>query len=79
MIRHRYGREIEERRVLYPWRVSFYIVIYSEESAAKLYTGIENYVDRYGIGELPNHEAQQILEKLREKLRNINVDLHVHL
>jgi len=66
------------RRALYPWRVSFYIAVYSEEPAAKLYTGIENYVDGYGIGELPNHEAQQILEKLREKLRNINIDLHIY-
>jgi len=74
MIRHRYGvRRL--RRVLFPWRAPFYIVVYSEEPITKLYTRIENYVDGYGIGEPPNHKAQQILEKLREKLRNINVDL----
>jgi len=78
MIRHRYGAG-RLRRALYPWRASFYIVVYSEEPIAKLYTRIENYVDGYGIGELPNHEAQQILEKLREKLRNINIDLQIYL
>jgi len=66
-----WDQEIEERRVLFPWRVSFYIVVYSDEPAAKLYTRIENYVDGYGIGELPNHEAQQILEQLREETPNM--------
>jgi len=42
-----WDQEIEERRVLYPWRASFHIVIYSGEPIAKLYTGIENYVDGY--------------------------------
>jgi len=70
-----WGREIEERRALYPWRVSFYIVVYSEEPIVKLYTGIENYVDGYGIGELPNHEAQQILEQPRGGLQSLGIDL----
>jgi len=73
-----WDQEIEERRVLFPRRVFFYIVVYSDEPIAKLYTRIENYVDGYGIGEPPNHEAQQILEQLREKPRNTNIDLHIY-
>jgi len=34
---------------------------------------LENYVDGYGIGEAPPHEAETVLEKLREKLKSMGI------
>jgi len=74
-----WDQEIKKKRVLFPWRISFYIIIYSEEPIAKLFTKIENYVDGYGIGELPHHEAQQIIKQLKEKLQNLSIDFQTYL
>jgi len=56
--------EVKEKRVLFPWRVSFYIILYSEEPFARLFIELRNYVDGYGIGEVPHHEAERILSEL---------------
>ena len=68
--------EVKNNRVLFPWRVSFYFIIYSEEPFARHFVEIKNYVDGYGIGELSHHEAKKILSELEKKHRlNINVSL----
>jgi len=68
--------ELRKKRVLFPWRVSFYIIMYSEEPFAQHFTEIKNYVDGYGIGEIPFHEAKQILSELKKKYPlNVNVYL----
>jgi len=43
-------------------------IIYFEESLGKYFTSLENYVDGYGIGEVPQHMARNVLDKLKEKL-----------
>jgi len=65
--------EVNKGKVLFPWRVSFYIIIYSEKPLGAYFTHLENYVDGYGIGEAPPHEAETVLEKLREKLKSMGI------
>ncbi|RLF81031.1 hypothetical protein DRN38_02970 [Thermococci archaeon] len=67
-------KEIEQNQVLFPWRVSFSIILFSKEPFVTHYTKIENYLDGYGIGELSEHEFRRILEKIKEK-SNIEINL----
>jgi len=65
--------EIGKRKVLFPWRVSFYVIIYSEEPFTRHFIEIKNYVDGYGIGEIPYHEAKRILNEIERRYHlNIN-------
>lgn len=71
-----WDQEVKGNKVIFPWRVSFHVIIYSEEPFARLYTGVKNYVDGYGIGELPYHEAKHLLDKLgKEYPVKVNVSL----
>jgi len=65
--------EFNRGKVLFPWRVSFYFVIYSEEPLGTYFTHLKNYVKRYGIGEAPPHEAEAVLERLGEKLKSMGI------
>ncbi|MEM0380514.1 MAG: hypothetical protein QXP71_04215 [Desulfurococcaceae archaeon] len=65
--------EREKSRVLYPWRISFSGLIFSENSFTKHFIRIENYVDGYGLGELSEHEFRTILNEIQ---KNINIDLN---
>jgi len=67
--------ELERNTVLFPWRVFFYIVIYSEEPFTRYFIDLKNYVDGYGIGEVPLHEAKSILNEI-EKKTHINMNIH---
>lgn len=62
-----WSKEIDQNRVLYPWRVSFTNMMFSESPFATLFVKIENYVDGYGIGELPKHEFTRLLADLKAK------------
>lgn len=59
--------ELKNNKVLFPWRVSFYFMVYSEEPLAHLFAEIKNYIDGYGIGEISFHEAKELLNKLEGK------------
>lgn len=68
--------ELKKKKVLYPWRVSFYLIIYSEEPLTQHYVEIGNYVDGYGIGELAHHYAKRILSELEKRYHfTLNVSL----
>uniref|UniRef100_A0A7J3Z8R9 Uncharacterized protein n=1 Tax=Ignisphaera aggregans TaxID=334771 RepID=A0A7J3Z8R9_9CREN len=68
--------ELKKRTVVFPWRVSFYIVIYLEEPFTRIFTELKNYVDGYGIGEISPHEARAILSEI-EKKTHININIHI--
>jgi hypothetical protein len=59
--------EMQQKKVLYPWRVSFSNIIFSDIAFASLFTKIESYVDGYGIGEPPEHEFRKILSDVEAK------------
>jgi len=66
--------EFKNNRVLFPWRVSFFTIIYSEEPFARHFTEIRNYIDGYGGGEIPYHEAKQLLNEFEKKYHlNVNI------
>ncbi len=54
--------EIESNKVLLPYRISFKFVIFSEKPVVRYFVKIENYLDVFGIGKLPEHEARTILQ-----------------
>lgn len=66
-------REFDEHRVLYPWRVSFANMLYSDSPFTVLFVKIESYVDGYGVGELPEHEFRKILADLKTK---VNIEIN---
>jgi hypothetical protein len=59
--------EINEDKILFPWRVSFCNFIFSETPFTKFFAKISNYIDGYGIGELSPSEFQKILQEVQEK------------
>jgi len=65
---------LEKKIVLFPWRVSFCTILFSEKPFVSHFVKIENYVDGYGIGELAEHEYRRILTKIQKQL---NVDLNM--
>ena len=69
-----WNNEIEQNRVLYPWKVSLSAIVFSEKPFVKHFIKIENYIDGYGIGEIPEHEFRKILDDVKSKL---NVDLNL--
>ena len=64
----------EKRRILFPWRVSFCMILFSEKPFISHFVKVENYVDGYGIGELAEHEYRRILMEIQKQL---NVDLNM--
>ena len=67
-------REREQRRILYLWKVSFCSMIFSKNPFISHFIRIENYVDGYGIGELPEHGFRRILSEIQKQ---INVDYNL--
>jgi len=65
---------MEKNRVLFPWKVSFSSMLFSEEPFITYFVKIEDYIDGYGIGELSEYELRGILEKVKEK---INAELNI--
>ena len=60
--------EQKETKVLYPWKVSFSNIIFSKTPFTSHYVKIENYIDGYGIGELPEHDFRRILNEIQNQL-----------
>lgn len=66
--------EINQGRVLFPWKVSFAVIIFSEEPLTSYFLKREKYVGGYGIGELSEPEFRNILIPI---LRKVNVNISV--
>jgi len=62
-----WDRELELNRVLYPWRVDLAVMLYSEKPILKTFIRISDYVDGYGIGELPQHDLTNLLAAIATK------------
>lgn len=60
--------EMQQKRVLYPWRVSFSNILFSDTPFTSHFIKLENYIDGYGLGELPEHEFRKILGDIRAKI-----------
>jgi len=67
--------EIVEKHVLFPWRVKFSMMVYSEEAVTQLMTGISSYIDGYGIGEIEEHSFRQILESFNQTRRGLKINI----
>jgi hypothetical protein len=65
---------MEKNRVLFPWKVSFSSILFSEEPFITHFIKIEGYIDGYGMGELSESDLRRILEKVKEKF---NVELNI--
>ena len=61
--------EEKKGRVLYPWRVSFHIMIFSEEPITTLNIDKRDYVDGYGLGRLQAHHLNIILDAISNKFK----------
>ena len=60
--------EGQQNRVLFPWRVSFSNILFSHSPFTSLFINLENYIDGYGLGELPEHEFRKILDDVKAKI-----------
>jgi hypothetical protein len=64
--------EIKYGRVIYPWKVRFGLMIYSEYPIMELAIPIHEYVSGYGIGKLPRGDLETIIQNL-EKASGLKV------
>jgi hypothetical protein len=63
-----FPKELKDGNVLFPWRVQFSIVLFSKEAfLERHFLSLENYIDGYGIGELPEHDFMEILKHVIKK------------
>ena len=60
--------EMQQKQVLYPWRVSFSNILFSDTPFTLHFIKLENYIDGYGLGELPEHEFRKILDDVKAKI-----------
>jgi hypothetical protein len=64
----------EQNRVMFPWKVSFSTILFSQRAFISHFAKIESYVDGYGLGELPEHEFRRILSEIQKEC---NIDLNL--
>lgn len=64
----------EQRNILFPWKVAFSFIIFSDKPFITHFVKIESYVDGYGIGELPEFDFRRISGEIQ---KNVNIDLNV--
>ncbi|MEM2189253.1 MAG: hypothetical protein QXK53_07315 [Nitrososphaerota archaeon] len=69
-----WDEEIEHGRVLYPWRVGFGLMLYSESPIVELAIPTHEYISGYGIGRLSRGDLEIIIHSL-EKATNLKVKL----
>jgi hypothetical protein len=62
---------LEEKRgrVLYPWRVSFQFMIFSEEPITTFNVDKSDYIDGYGLGRFQAHHLTTILDAISNKFK----------
>lgn len=59
--------EIEQRHIIWPWRIPFCFMIYSEQAILRRFIEIQNYIDGYGLGEIAIRDIADVIEVLEEK------------
>jgi hypothetical protein len=64
----------EQGRVIFPWKVSFCNILFSQKPFVSHFVKMSDYLDGYGIGELPEHEFRRVLAKMEGQL---NVDFNL--
>jgi len=64
----------EQDRVIFPWKVSLSNILFSKKPFVSHFINIANYVDGYGIGELPEHDFRRVLAEIQKQL---NVDFNL--
>lgn len=64
--------EIKYGRVLYPWRIRFGLMLYSERPIVELAIPTHEYVVGYGIGKLMRADLETIIQNL-EKATGLKV------
>lgn len=64
----------EQSRILFPWKVTFCSIIFSTKPFISHFVKISNYIDGYGIGELPEHEFRRVLAEMQ---RHLNMDFNL--
>ena len=62
-----WSAELEQRRILFPWRVPFCFIIYSEEPILRRFIEIQNYIDGYGLGEIMERDIADVIKAMEEK------------
>jgi len=69
--------EIKQRRVLFPWRVPFCFIIFSEEPILRRFIEIQNYIDGYGLGEITDGDIRDVIKAIEEK-SSLNLKIFWH-
>jgi len=64
----------EQKHILFPWKVAFCSIIFSDKPFITHFVKIESYVDGYGIGELSEFEFRRILIEMQKQT---NIDLNI--
>lgn len=63
-----WDKEISQGKVLYPWRVSLSAILFSEKPFVKHFIKMENYLDGYGLGEIPENDFRKVLADIKSKI-----------
>ena len=69
--------EIKNKRVLFPWRVELAMFLLSRVPLSTRFISIENYLDGYGIAEVPEHYFRSILNEVLQRLQEQNMSLNI--
>jgi len=59
--------EIEQKRILFPWRVPFSFILYSEKPILTRFIEIQNYIDGYGLGEITPRDVMDVIKEVETK------------
>jgi len=69
-----WDNELAANHVIYPWRIELALMAYSEQPIQKTFIRISDYVDGYGIGELPQNDLTNLLEAIATRT-NVKIKL----
>jgi len=58
--------EIKQGRTIYPWKIRFGLMLYSESPMTELAIPAHEYVTGYGIGKLPRGDVETIIQSLEK-------------
>jgi hypothetical protein len=59
--------ETRQRKVLFPWRVSFSLVLFSEEPLMSRFIKAGDYIDGYGLGEVGAQDLGDLIQTFEKK------------
>ncbi|MEO0275306.1 MAG: hypothetical protein ABIM60_00795 [candidate division WOR-3 bacterium] len=69
--------ELSERKVLFPWRVEFCFMLFSTEPFITYFLKTENYVEGYGIGEVPEFEFRLVFENIKKRFELAKLEFNI--